>query len=365
MSIILFFVILLILVLVHEFGHFIAAKKSGIRVDEFGFGFPPKLFGVKKGETEYTFNALPFGGFVKIFGETPDEASTSGADSSRSLVNKPKYIQAMVLFAGVFFNLLLAWLLLSAGFATGLPASSDFDPNVHYLKAPALTITSVLDKSPAQAAGLQIGDTITALSAGDETVEEITIESVQQFISSHPGTSVTLAYERKGIAATTAVVPAEGVVEDHAGVGISMDMVGILKLPIHKALWQGMKLTGRLTVDTVVSLAHLIRDSVAGHANFSSLTGPVGLVGVVGDAYQFGFVHLLSLMALISINLAVINLIPFPALDGGRLLFLLIEKIKGSPIKPRVANIMNVVGFCLLIGLMLVVTYHDIARLVK
>ena len=125
MSILLFIIILAVLILAHEFGHFIVAKKSGIRVDEFGIGFPPKLYGKKFGETEYTINALPLGGFVKIFGENPDEENTNGPDRARSFVHKPKIIQAAVLVAGVFFNLLLAWFLISAGFMIGLPASSE------------------------------------------------------------------------------------------------------------------------------------------------------------------------------------------------------------------------------------------------
>ena len=116
MNILLFAIILAALILVHEFGHFIVAKKSGIRVDEFGLGFPPKLYGKKYGETEYTVNAVPFGGFVRIFGENPDEESTNGPGSERSFVNKPKLIQVAVLSAGVFFNLLFAWALITSGF---------------------------------------------------------------------------------------------------------------------------------------------------------------------------------------------------------------------------------------------------------
>ena len=139
MSILIFIIILAILILAHEFGHFIVAKKSGVRVDEFGLGFPPKLYGKKFGETEYTINAIPFGGFVKIFGENPDDLpaatstaqvgeSLSGPDASRSLVKKPRYIQAFVIAAGIIFNILLAWILISWGFMIGLPSSIDSIP---------------------------------------------------------------------------------------------------------------------------------------------------------------------------------------------------------------------------------------------
>jgi regulator of sigma E protease len=146
-------------------------------------------------------------------------------------------------------------------------------------------------------------------------------------------------------------------------IGISMDEIGTIKLPLLQASWEGLKLTLSITKDTALGLYTLIRDSLRGRGNFNSVTGPVGLVGIVGDAYQFGFAYLMSFAALISVNLAIINLLPFPALDGGRLFFLLIEKIKGSRINPKVANTANMIGFCLLMFLMLVITYHDVVKL--
>lgn len=146
-------------------------------------------------------------------------------------------------------------------------------------------------------------------------------------------------------------------------IGISMDVIGKVSLPIHKSIWEGFKLTWDLSVATTQGFYNLIKGAFTGESNLASVTGPIGIIGIVGDAAEFGFIYLLSFTALISINLAIINLIPFPALDGGRLLFLLIEKIKGSPIKPKIANIMNSVGFALLMILMVVVTFHDIIKL--
>ncbi len=142
-----------------------------------------------------------------------------------------------------------------------------------------------------------------------------------------------------------------------------MDVIGNLKLPIHKAVFEGLKLSSNLVIATFSGFYTLIYDGVTGHGNLSAVTGPIGIVGVVGDAAKFGFIYLLSFTALISINLAVINLIPFPALDGGRLLFLLIEKIKGSRIRSNTANIINTIGFGLLMLLMAIITYHDIVNL--
>lgn len=367
MSIIIFLVILLILVVSHEFGHFIVAKKSGIRVDEFSFGFPPKLFGKKVGETTYNFNLLPLGGYVKIFGENPDQDSIDGPDSSRSFVNKPKYIQAAVLFAGVFMNFLVAWVLLSFGFMSGLPSSLGSIPEGSTINNKAITITSVVDGSPAFIGGLKTGDKIISLETQNDSTlilsSDLVTENVQNFIKSHKGEDVIVSVKRGNESMEIKVVPELNKNSDNVIIGISMDTIGTLKLPVHKAIWEGLKLTWDLMVVTVLGFYHLISSALVGQADMSSMTGPVGIVGVVGDAAKFGFVYLLSFTALISINLAVLNLIPFPALDGGRLLFLLIEKIKGSRIKPQIANWVNMIGFGLLMLLMAVITYHDIAKL--
>lgn len=372
MNILIFFIILLVLVLVHEFGHFFTAKKFGIRVDEFGFGFPPKLFGLKYGETEYTFNLLPLGGFVKIFGENPDEENTNGPDRERSFVNKPKWQQAIVLFAGVFMNFLLAWLLFSIGFMSGLPTSVGSEVKGYALTDVNLVVVSVIPESPAEVAGLKSGDQIVAMyinwedetrSSTKDDVTELTPEKVKEFVQKHPDEEIHVAYNRgkDEVAQNVTVIPRT--TDGNTVIGISMDQIGIAKLPVLLALKEGMKLNWFVTKNTAVGLSKLIFEGFQGKGSLESITGPVGMVGIVGDAYEFGFVYLMSFAALISINLAIINLIPFPALDGGRLFFLLIEKIKGSRINPKVANMANMAGFAILIILMLTVTYHDIVKL--
>lgn len=352
----------MVLVLVHEFGHFYSAKKFGIRVDEFGFGFPPKLFSKKYGETEYSFNALPFGGFVKIFGENPDDENTNGPDAPRSFVNKPKWQQAVVLFAGVFANFVLAWILFSFGFMSGLPSSVDSDI-ANYVKDAKLTVLAVSDDSPAKEAGLLPGDKILEVSSGKSQLTEINPTTFKDFVVLHPKEDISIKFERKQEIKETILTPEIPSGQVEARVGISMDQIGIAKLPVFKALWEGGVHTLNITKNTVLGLFKLVSEGVRGQGTWEAVTGPVGLVGIVGDVYDFGFVYLLSFTALISINLGVINLVPFPALDGGRLLFLLIEKIKGSKISPKFANVANLIGFVILITLMLVVTYHDIARL--
>ena len=364
MSIILFFVILAVLVLVHEFGHFIIAKKSGIRVDEFGLGFPPKLFGKKVGETEYTFNAIPFGGFVRIFGETPDADSITGPDRRRSLVNKPKYIQAAVMVGGVFFNILFAWLLFSVGFMTGLPTSVENVPVGANLQNVNVVVLGAELGSPADSIGLMPGDVILSLRSGEEELrDDVTIPSIQSFINTHGGEDVEITYRRGGISESQTLTPVEGIIEGRFAIGIGMDVIGTLALPPHRAIWEGGKMTVLFTGAIAVAFWDLVTSIFSGGTDLATISGPVGIIGVIGDAAEFGFVYLLSLTAIISINLAVINILPLPALDGGRLLFLAIEAIKRSPINPRVVNFIHTVGFVALLLLMVLVTWSDIAKL--
>ncbi|MBP9711452.1 MAG: RIP metalloprotease RseP [Candidatus Pacebacteria bacterium] len=363
MNIVIFIIILLVLVIVHEFGHFYSAKKFGIRVDEFGFGFPPKLFGIKKGETEYTFNLLPIGGFVKIFGENPDDENTNGPDRERSFVHKAKWKQAIVLGAGVFANFLLAWLLFSFGFMSGMPTSVGSESKGSNLKDVHLVVVSVLGDSPADHAGLQSGDKILGVRNEKTAItNDITPDTFRDFVISTGEGELTIAYMRGGETGEYNIQPKvneSGV----PAIGISMDEIGIAKLPFFMALKEGMSLTANVTKSTAVGLYTLIKDAIMGQGSLSGVTGPVGMVGIVGDAYTLGFAYLLSFAALISINLGIINLVPFPALDGGRLFFLLIEKIKGSPINPKVANTLNTIGFGILILFMIFITYHDVANL--
>ncbi|GMQ95397.1 MAG: RIP metalloprotease RseP [Patescibacteria group bacterium] len=364
MSILLFIVILALLILAHEFGHFIVAKRSGIKVDEFGIGFPPKLFSKKIGETKYSLNLFPVGGFVKIFGETPDCDSISGPDAHRSFVNKPKYVQAAVLSAGVVFNVLLAWILISSGFMAGLPSSVAAAPKGAVIRDVSIVVTNVLPDSPAEEAGLRPGDKIVALVEGKRELLNPTTPQVQEFISASGGVEVGVTFKRgKAPEERLFMIPTEGII-DKPAIGIAMDEIGIVRLLPHLALWEGAKLTAALTQATLLGIMGFIAGIFTGSADLSAIAGPVGIVSIVGEASQFGFIYLLSLTALISINLAIINLLPFPALDGGRLLFLLIEVIKGSPIKPAVANTTNAIGFALLIFLMVVITYSDILKIV-
>jgi len=356
-SIIIFIIILSALIIVHELGHFLVAKRFGIRVDEFGLGFPPritKLFTWKG--TPFTLNWLPFGGFVKIFGENPvDKIADLVTDNFQS---KNRGIQASVLVAGVVGNFLFAWLLISLGFIAGLPAPDNLSLPVENTRT---VITTVLPLSPAATAGLKSGDVIVSLSRG-EIPSELAPEALSLFIA-RSVEPITFTVERGGGISTKVVAPEESIIKDRLAVGISMDVIGIVKLPPHKALWYGLKTTSELTLLTGQAIGTFIFEALGGRADLASVTGPVGIVGMVGDVRELGLTYLLTFTALLSINLTIINLLPLPALDGGRLFFIGIEGITRRSIPPRIFNVLNTVGFALLILLMLVITVQDVRNI--
>ena len=365
MSIIIFIIILAILVLVHEFGHFIVAKKSGIRVDEFGLGFPPKIFSKKWRGTLYTLNAIPFGGFVKIFGEDSHSEALSEADKSVSFISKPKWVQALVLVAGVTMNIIFAWLVISLGFTIGIPSPVGYSTLGHVTDV-HLVVTEVRPNSPAEKAGLISGDTIIYASSGKIVLnnQTLTAENVSHMISESTSEKIDISYSRgNGKPVVVSIVPDTTIVPGKKAIGIAMDDLGILKLPVHLALVEGARTTWYITESTTIGLLGFLWDAVRLQSDFSQVSGPVGIAGVVGQAQALGFTYLLSLVALISINLAIINLLPFPALDGGRLLFVGIEAIIRRPIKPSIVRWTNALGFALLLILMIVVTGHDILKL--
>lgn len=367
MTIIIFIIILGLLVLVHELGHFLAAKKAGVRVEEFGFGYPPRALIIgRKWGTIFSLNWIPFGGFVKIFGENYEEAESEGSPNPKtqtlSFVEISKKSQALILVAGVIFNLLFAWLLFSLGFLIGLPTpvENDFGGTV---ANPALTIIEVLPGSPADLAGLKSGDKIQSIyTSKGETMGTLDSAEVATLISQSEG-EVQLMVLRGSKPLSFSTFPEDGLVNGKKAIGISMDMVGTLTLPLHQAFYEGGKTTYRLTQLTIAGLADLLVDAIRGRADTASVTGPVGIVGLVGDASRLGFTYLITFTALISINLAIINLVPFPALDGGRLLFVAIEALTRRPINKNFAQVTNTVGFAILIGLMVFVTYRDILKL--
>lgn len=364
MSVILFLVVLFVLVLVHEWGHFIVAKKTGMKVDEFGIGFPPKAFGIKWGETEYTLNWLPIGGFVRIYGEDLNEAERIGEkspDSHRAFSARPKWAQALVLVAGVVMNIVFAWFLLVITLMIGVPTAVDestaSDDAVLY-------VAGTLEDGPS--ATIPDGAEIVAVSTDVDNLTTLVPRAFSDFVLSAAPNPVTLAYEYDGEISEAIVVPTQGLIEDEPEkyvVGVSLALVETQRSSFGSAIVDGSKMTVDIFWSIVVGLFTLLGQSLAGTADYSQVAGPVGIVSMVGDAAAFGITALLTFTAVISLNLAVINLLPVPALDGGRLLFVAIEAVTGKHIPAEWAGRVNFFGFILLMLLMVAVTYNDVIRL--
>lgn len=362
MSVIIFLLVLFLLVLVHEWGHYITAKLTGMRVDEFAIGFPPKLFGIKKGETEYTFNALPIGGFVRIFGENPDADQEESPDKSRAFGSRPYWAQAVVLIAGVTMNVIFAWMLFTATFMVGVPTQVE---EATASEQAVLYVSGVMDNSPA-AGNIPVGAEVTKLQVGEAVLDNPTPTSFSEFIKDHSSESIEVSYRFDNtdsvalVSPTTQIIPDDA---DKAAVGVSLVMVETQSMSILGSAAAAAKMTYDGLIGISTGLYTLIVQSVKGTADFSQVAGPIGIVGMVGDAAAFGLTTLMTFTAMISLNLAVINMLPIPALDGGRLVFVAIEAITRKPINPVWTNRVNLIGFLLLMLLMVVVTWNDIMRL--
>jgi regulator of sigma E protease len=356
MSVILFILVLGLLIFIHELGHFLVAKKSGIRVDEFAIGFPPRIFSVRKGETEYSLNLIPFGGYVKIFGETPDEGA-SDKTATNSLINKPKWTQALVLVAGVVFNFLLAALIFFVLFVRGVEFDAQLVPYAQ--EESQVRVTYVAQDSLAQTAGIEVGDSVNSVQVnGRETITDNTLMLDALFAQKKEPTIVVFENSDKGEFEVSFVPQTE---DTKFGLSLS-DSVYIDVGPLTAAKYSFLA-TGHMTKLTAVGLIQFFGQLFTGKADFKEVAGPVGIVSLVDQAAETGLNELLLLTAIISINLGVLNLMPFPALDGGRLAIVAIESVIRRDLDYKKVAIVNLVGFVLLISLMILLTVHDVKNL--
>jgi regulator of sigma E protease len=367
MNILIFILVICALIVVHEFGHFIAAKLSGMRVDEFGLGYPPRaLLIAKVSGTSYTLNWLPFGGFVKIYGEDPSKEIRAGGIDARAFSSKSRFAQALVLVAGVAMNLFFAYALITGALIAGTPRALS-ENELAQARNIELAVANVLPGTPAALAGLLPGDSI--ISAEDTMGQWKSIDpaSFSAFVNASRGGAITLAVMRGGMEKSITAMPVAGIVKadpTRYALGVEVATIGIVPLPLGAAITEGAQLTWESTRLTAIGLWHFFSGVFTLSADLSQVAGPVGIAGAVGSAGARGIGDLFSIMALISINLAIINLIPVPALDGGRLLFVLIESVIRRPIRASVAQAVNAAGFAFLILLMLVVTAHDIFKII-
>lgn len=349
MTIIIFIIVLLVCVIAHEWGHFFAARKSGMLVEEFGFGIPPKLWSWKKGETTYSINALPIGGFVKIAGENGLDESIP---SNRQFESKPWYLKSIVLVAGVLCNVILAFVLFTAAYTIGMPAI--------VATGGVPTIVDVVPGSPAAQAGLLVGDTVESVVVSTVPITTITTEALHKAITTTTG-DVVLVYTRSNETRTATITPA--VEKNNRKIGVGIAAIANEKQPLFTAMKYAAMQTVSVGGTIFVTLGSLIKGLFGDSSVAGNLIGPVGLAHEVGNAATMGFTYLLAFTAMISVNLAVLNIMPFPALDGGRLIIVLLEAITRRRFSQKIVAIIHTSGFLLLLGLMLYLTIGDIGRL--
>ena len=360
MSIIIFIIILSVLVFVHELGHFLFAKWSGTKVHSFAIGFEPTLWKKKVGDTTYKINAIPFGGYVRIHGQDREEELPG--KPGEAMYEKPLIAQLGILFGGIFFNLVFAWLLLSATLMLGSPQIVAPADLADYPDA-TWNLLAVSPGSPASEAGLAAGEELQSLRVGAESYDYLDTAGLATLVNQYSSDVFTFSVLRGEEVVDVEVTPAIFAGADAPRLGLASEAIASVSYPFGEALGQGIRDTQSLTQQTAQAFGQLIRDAVGGNAKIANLAGPVGLVGMTGDAASFGLSYLLFFTALISINLAILNLIPFPALDGGRILFVLIEAVIRRPIPPKIARWINAVGFGILILLMIAVTVSDVIKL--
>ncbi len=345
------------LIFVHELGHFLAARWMGVRVLEFGFGYPPRMATLfRRNGVEYTLNWLPFGGFVRMAGEDGDD------DDPNSLPNVPPWRRIIVMVAGPFMNLITAVVIFAILFMAGVPTfSGDAD-------AAPVQIVAVAPDSPAQQAGLQPGDVIVAIDG-----EEITgLQNVIDVITQNAGREITLTLQRGEDEVTAALrprLPAETPPGQGAtGVQIqpyfTSDQVEIVHYGPLRALVSGAKQTWSTMVMMAAGLVQLLRGLISPHtpAPEGGVGGLVAIGRITAQVAQQGWRDLLNLTAFLSINLGILNLLPIPALDGGRITFALAEMISRRRIPPEKEALVHMTGFVILVGLMILVTFMDISN---
>ncbi|MGB9681226.1 MAG: M50 family metallopeptidase, partial [Minisyncoccia bacterium] len=271
MLIIIFIIALNILVFVHELGHFLVAKKNGLKVEEFGLGIPPRIFGIKKGETVYSINALPIGGFVKIYGEDGDHP-----EEKESFANRPPFTRIKILAAGVIMNLIFGIILFSIGFNIGIPAVAEKE-NLAFMKDIKLSILEIQKNSPAEAAGLKMGDRILSLQKGEDLIENPTVEEMQQFTKKYAGQTIILNVERGKEKLTIEIVPREKVSENEGPLGVVISETGFIQYPFFRSIWEGIKAGLSLFVNVFVMLFIFLKSLIFQGRMIGEVAGPVGI----------------------------------------------------------------------------------------
>lgn len=340
-----------LLILGHEAGHFFVAKIFGLKVDEFGFGFPPRIGAIrpKNSDTEYSFNWLPFGGFVRISGERGEFAlhdkgagdETLKKDEKRLFYAQPAWKKSLIVLAGVIINFIIGWLLISTVLMVGTPQS--------------LVISGIEPNSPAATAGMQSGDVVQGYTDSQAFIN---------YIDAHEGQPTQISVLRNDKEITFTVTPRVNPAPNEGAVGVELEQGGTAREAPFAALWDGLISSALLLWLTIAAFGQLISQLFVHASLLPGVVGPVGIFATAEETGKIGIMYLVQLLGIISINLTVVNCIPFPALDGGRFVMVLIEKIKGSPVQEKLEGWVNGLGFAFLLALMVLLTIRDVSGLV-
>jgi regulator of sigma E protease len=338
------------LIIIHELGHFLIAKKLGVKVEEFGLGFPPRIWAKKIGETLYSFNWIPFGGFVKIYGH---EEPAKG--DPRSFSERPFWQRSLIILGGVLVFWVVAAIILSVVMVIGAPTAID-DSATTGLINPKVQIMAVQKDSPAQAAGLQVGDIIT----GFDKVSE-----VQSFAEANKGKEIVLTIKRGADVFNVDMTLRQDFGENEGAMGVALVRTDLKKYPWYIAPIKGIEATINMTYTIIVSWGMLLGSIFSGHGvpEGVQVTGIVGIFQLFTEVGGLGVSYFLQFVAIIAVHLAIINSLPIPALDGGWFLFMVIEKVKGKPLNQILVQRTSAVFFFLLVGLMIWITIRDIIRI--
>jgi regulator of sigma E protease len=342
-TVVAFVAVLVVLVLAHECGHFFTARATGVKVEEFGIGFPPRLFSIMRGETRYSINIVPLGGFVKMAGE--EDPNIAG-----SLASKSTGVRVLVLAAGSVMNALLPILLFTVAFM--LP---------HNVVSGRIMVEEVAADSPAAQAGIEAGDTIVMINENPVG----NIGDIQRNIQLKLGQEVDVLVEHSdSTRETVQVMPRWRPPEGQGATGIIVGLEDATTVRESYPFWKAIPMGVIECIETYILFKNVIISMVIGTAP-AAVAGPVGIAQITGEAARAGLSYLLEFAAFFSINLAIINIFPLPALDGGRIVFVLLEWVRrGKRVSPRIEGMVHAIGFFALIAAMVAITYQDIIRII-
>ncbi|MBI5127102.1 site-2 protease family protein [Candidatus Roizmanbacteria bacterium] len=356
MTIIIFILTLALLVLVHEFGHFLAAKRQGVKVEEFGFGLPPRLFGIKIGETLYSINLLPIGGFVKLYGEEYHEIKNKNL-SKRAFINKNSWQKALIIVAGVLGNLILGWALISYLFTQGVPVPSN-----------KVTVEKVIKNSPAEKAGFKERDVVLTFYAQAVQSSPTKLKNSEDLIAlskKYAGQQIKITILRSGKQIPVVITPRKNPPVGEGPIGVIITSFEEKKFPWYQAPFYGLIEASKITYKIAVELLKVLVQIASFQRPQVDVAGPVGIAQYAQTAIKFGKNAYLELIALLSFNLAIINILPFPALDGGRLMFVIYEAVTKKRLNKNVEKYANLIGILILLSLAVVITINDIIKIYR